>query len=69
MSKQQEQRFDFKLTQQEADIIVKALGEQPYKLTAGAIQTMQMQYNEQSKTKPEPATKQPSTGNKNKNKK
>ena len=41
----------FKYTQAEADLIVQALGEQPYKITAKLIASMHAQYQEQTEGK------------------
>jgi len=44
-----EQTLTFNLTRQEADLIVQALGEQPYKISAKLISSLQMQYQQQQK--------------------
>ena len=42
-----ENKFHFILTEQEANLIVSALGEVPYKMSAKLISNLQMQYQEQ----------------------
>jgi len=45
-----ENTFTFKLTSEEADLIVKALGELQYKTSTRLIANLQMQYGQQQKS-------------------
>jgi len=41
-------KLNFKLTQEEADLIVKSLGELPYRTSAQLIANLQLQYQAQT---------------------
>jgi len=55
-------QYTFKLTEQEANMVVDSLGERPYKMTAKLIGNLQLQFQKQQTEAKEPALEETALG-------